>query len=213
MATFGDLITRTMTRVRLQGGLDVQTYAQPLIAEMLQHKFDTLFDRRFWKHLRVYETLSLDGTTGQVTADVSDRIKRFMDVRYIWPENYRRPIPELPGNVNPAHVTMICFRPINDATKVFQVLPKTSSFDIEVCYRTKLDAFTETDEVPMDDQLLILGTCYDYAIDKGADGTKIQKFLNMYRDRLNSLESNEDNNTFSMQSPTATSVNEWHEIR
>ena len=213
MATFADLITRTMTRVRLQGGLDVQTYAQPLIAEMLQHKFDTLFDRRFWKHLRLYESFSLNGTTGKVPIDISDRIKRFADIRYIWPEGYRRPIPELPGNVNVSHVTMICYRPDGDATKVFQVLPKTSVFNIEVCYRTKLDSFVEDDEVPMDDQLMIMGAAYDYAVDKGADETTVQKFLNMYMDRLQALEKLEDTNSYSMHSPTATSVNEWHEIR
>lgn len=213
MATFGNLIQRTLTRVRLQGGLDVQTYAQPLIAEMLQHKFDVMFDRRFWKNLRKYTTLTLDGTNGLVTTDISEDVKRFVDIQYVWPEQYNKPIPEVLGRVNADHVTMVCFRPYGDPSRVFQVLPKTLSGTVEICYRTKPDAFIETDEVPMDDQLLILGTAYDYVVDQGADRTQIEKFLRFYIDRLEALESLEDHNERAMASPTATSVNEWHELR
>lgn len=211
MATFGTLITRCLTRLRQQGGLDVNVYSQPVIAEMLQHKFDTLFDRRFWDRHLVSSTWALDGTTGLITADISALVKQFNDIKNVWPDGYRNPIPRLDKNVNPEYVNNTVFAPHAVATKVFKIYPVTTSGTITVSYRTKSTPFVEDDEVPFDEQCLILGTCYDFLSDDGADRVMIEKFMGMYRDRLDRLEKLEDQHGHSLHSQTAAIVTEWHD--
>lgn len=211
MATFGSLITRTLTRLRAQGGLDVNVYAQPVIAEILQHKFDVVFDKRFWRVYTTRETFTLDGTTGKVTADVSTKIKRFADIKAIWPDGYRNPIPTLDRSIPTRYVNLTCFGENNEAAKVFTVYPITMTGTVEVVYRTKPAAFTESDEVKLDDQLMILGACYDYLLDEAADQTNAQKFLGMYRDRLNTLEALEDHGSHSFYTQSMETAFQWRD--
>ena len=46
--------------------------------------------------------------------------------------------------------------------------------------------FDAADEVPMDEQALILGACYDYLEDDGANPTQIEKFRLMFDARVHS---------------------------
>ena len=48
MSTLSQLIVRTADRLSMVAGTGVQTYAEDRIAEMIQHKFDVLFDEVFW---------------------------------------------------------------------------------------------------------------------------------------------------------------------
>ena len=68
-------------------GTGVQVYAEDRIAEMIQHKFDVLFDEVFWPQFLTWATWTLDGTLGVVTTDLTDLVKRFEDVRVVFPEN------------------------------------------------------------------------------------------------------------------------------
>jgi hypothetical protein len=211
MATFGQLISRCLIRLRQQGGLDVNIYSQPVIAEMLQHKFDTLFDRRFWRRHTTTSTWTLDGTTGQVTADISAQIKEFNDIKGIWPTDYRNPLPILDESVNPDFINMLVFGSSADPTKVFKLYPESTTGNVRVKYRTRPDPFTENDTVPFDDQILIVGTCFDFLSDEAADATNVRKFLQMYQDRLDRLEKLEDNHTRSYYSQSSATVNDWHD--
>jgi hypothetical protein len=211
MATLGQLITRTLTRLRSQGGLDIQVYTQPVLAEMIQHKFDVLFDRRFWNRFIKRGSWTLDGATGVVTADLSSEIKRFEDIRYVWPQSYRNHIPILSPQIPTQFVSLTCFGPNPNPQKVFTVYPITTAGPVHLMYRTKPPTFTETDEVPFDDQILILGACLDYLADEGASDMMVEKYNSMYMDRLDRLEKLEDNNSRSLYSQSLETAFMWRD--
>ena len=77
MATLSTLIDRVADRLSMVAGTGVQTYAEDRIAEMIQHKFDVLFDEIWWPQFLTWETLTLDGTLGVVTIDLTEKVKRF----------------------------------------------------------------------------------------------------------------------------------------
>lgn len=210
MATFGELITRTLTRLSALGGLDVQTYMQPKLAEMLQHKFDVLFDKRFWRDLTTNETMTL-GNDGSPIGTVVNKIKRFSDIQYVWIPGYTSPLPEAPRSAPQSLVRQPSIAPVADPAKRFRVLPINTITSVEVAYRTKPAAFIETDVVPFDDQIMILGTCYDYLVGEAANMTDAQKFLTMYTDRLNTLEKLEMKNDKSFYPANTPSIGDWRD--
>ena len=97
MSTLSQLIVRTADRLSMVAGTGVQTYAEDRIAEMIQHKFDVLFDEVFWPQFLSWNKLTLDGTLGIVTVDLSNAIKRFEDIRVIFPENSNTPLTTISG--------------------------------------------------------------------------------------------------------------------
>jgi hypothetical protein len=72
MSTLSQLIVRTADRLSMVAGTGVQTYAEDRIAEMIQHKFDVLFDEVFWPQFLSWAKLTLDGTLGLVTTDLTN---------------------------------------------------------------------------------------------------------------------------------------------
>ena len=68
-------------------GTGVQVYAEDRIAEMIQHKFDVLFDEVFWPQFCTWYEWTLDATLGVVTTDLTDILKRYEDIQVIFPEN------------------------------------------------------------------------------------------------------------------------------
>ena len=83
-------------------GTGVQTNSEDRIAAMIQHKFDVLFEERLWPQYFGRATWTLDGTLGVVTADLTSVVKRFEDIRVIFPTNSNRPLTKLAGlTLNP----------------------------------------------------------------------------------------------------------------
>lgn len=192
MATFAKLIERTATRLSQVAGASVQLYSEDRIAEMIQHKFDVLFDEAWWGQFVTFgETMTLNASTGVVTIDVSDKIKRFDDIRVIYPDDSNTPLSALPeATLNPSTITGTTpgfFSQSSDTTKVFKVWPLASTGDIQVTYRTKPDAFVDSDVVNFDEQALILGAAFDYSEDDGTNPAATDKLQNMFESRVKQL--------------------------
>ena len=95
MSTLTELVTRTADRLSMVAGTGVQVYAEDRIAEMIQHKFDVLFDEAFWPQFLTWDILTLDGTLGIVTKDLTNFIKRYEDIRVIFPQNSSTPLTKM----------------------------------------------------------------------------------------------------------------------
>ncbi len=188
-------------------GTGVQIYAEDRIAEMIQHKFDILFDERFWNQFLAWATWTLDETLGVVTVDLTDIVKRFEDIRVIYPENFTTPLTELSAiTQNPFQLTGSRpqqFEANNDIVKPFRIWPLTSTGNIVVQYRTKPEPFTDEDIVPFDDQALILGAAYDYLEDDGTNPNATQKFQNLFESRVIQLKKQADKNPVSLDPLTS----------
>jgi len=213
MSTLLQLKTRIFNRLSQQSGVSVQPYTDNKVTEMIQHKFDVLFDRRFWRDYRITNTYQLDGIIGVVTADLTNVIKRFIDIQYIWIDANLSgsPLPEIDSRSNPTRINLLGFEPYGVPAKRFRIVPVTTTGYVTVRFRTKPPMFVDSDEVPMDDQLIMTGTIYDYLNDEGANPEAAAKYKNMFESRLGQLESLDMKNEKSLYSTESQYVSDWHD--
>ena len=212
MATLDQLVARTTDRLSMVAGTGVQVYSEDRLAEMIQHKFDVLFDEAWWPQFLTWAQWTLDGTLGIVTTDLTDLVKRFGDIRVIFPENSTTALTtisaistnpfELSG-ARPIHYEALGPADDNKVSRVFQIWPKTSTDDIIVQFRTKPDTFTGDDEIDFDDQALILGATFDYLEDDGTNPNASQKFQMLFEARVKQLKNTLNSNPISLDPLTA----------
>jgi len=154
----------------------------------------------------------LDGTLGVVTVDLTSLVKRFDDLRVIYPDNSNTSLTRLsstttnPNNLTgttPIHYEALGPTFSNKTTKVFNVWPRTATGNIDVQYRTKPDTFTPTDTIDFDDQALILGSVFDYLEDDGTNPNATQKFQLLFEARVKQLISNDNHGPISLDPITA----------
>ena len=192
------LVTRVTERLSMVSGRSVQLYAEDRIVEMIQHKFDILFDLVFWSQFCSWRTSTLDGTTGVVTENLTTILKRFKDIQVIYRYGTDIALNEFPQSVlNPDTVkgsTPKFFEPVSNTEKVFRIIPVTATGQITYRIRTKPDPFTEEDEINFDDQALILGATYDYLEDSGTNPQATEKFRLLFESRVTQLKSNRSTN-------------------
>ncbi len=192
--TFERLIQRVILRIGQVPGTGVQNYAEDSIAEMLQTAFDTLFDEWWIPDYCEWTTdLALDGSTGVVTADLSTTIKKYTDIYGVWSGRSDKPMPKLTAQTNPTLISSGSrgrgITPINNTAKVFQVWPRDSTEVVHIFARQRPDSFLDspTQEVKVDDQLMILRACYDYLEDDGNNPGAADKFLAMFEARYDQI--------------------------
>ena len=94
-----DLVTQIEKRLRIVAGVAAQLYAEDALLHSVQTSFDRLFKIRWWPMYSEYATWTLDGTTGQVTTDITLLVKSFTDIRRMWFEDDQSPLMRLPWNV------------------------------------------------------------------------------------------------------------------
>ena len=212
MSTLTQLVTRTADRLSMVSGTGVQVYAEDRIAEMLQHKFDVLFEEIWWPQFLVWNQWTLDGTLGIVTTDLTDIVKRFEDIRVIFAENSNTPLTKISAlTTNPFELSgttpihYAAFDTSSDyyVTRRFHMWPKTATGDIVVQARVRPDTFISTDEVPFDDQALILGATFDYLEDDGTNTNATQKFQLLFEARVKQLKNTYNSTPISLDPVTS----------
>lgn len=183
------LIDKTLLRVSLAQGADVQTYAEDEIKEIINHKVSILFDAVWWpQFFNGGETFTLDGATGVVTANLSTKIKRYMDIRAVWYKDDTYPLPAMPTYTNPKNIKLRCMAPINIPEKVFMVAPINTTGTVTVSYRTRPNPLTaEDDTIDLDETLLVLGSAYDYLNSFGTNPEAEAKILQFFDNRYKTL--------------------------
>jgi|TARA_R110000822_G_scaffold12978_2_gene46646 hypothetical protein len=212
MSTLTELVTRTADRLSMVAGTGVQTYAEDRIAEMIQHKFDVLFEEAFWPQFLTWATFTLDGTLGIVTTDLTSLLKRYEDIRVVFPEESTTPMTKMSAlttnpftltGTTPIHYEALGPTDTNQVSRVFQIWPKSATGDIVVQYRTKPDTFVSTDEIYFDDQALILGATFDYLEDDGTNPNASQKFQLLFEARVKQLKNTFNSAPISLDPVTA----------
>jgi len=187
MITFGQIVTKVLQRLALVEGLDAQIYAEPRIQLAVQHKFDLLF-REYWlPDYTVYqETYVLDGVSGMITGDLTNKLNDWRDLHSVMSESSPRPLPIAPMNTRDRDIQHPSIRPMaTNPAKMFKILPITTGGEVYITYRTKPDDFEEDgDPIYMDTQLLLLGTCWDVLEDDGTNPGASDKFRVLFQDAL-----------------------------
>jgi hypothetical protein len=207
MANLTQLVNRTAARLSMVSGTAVQVYADDALAEMIQHKFDVLFDERFWPQFSTWATWTLDGTLGIVTTDLTDLVKRFDDIQVIFGDASNIPIPKLAetttnpftlSGTSPRQFSALGPTASNKTSRVFQMWPKAATGNIIVRYRTKPATFEPEDEIDFDGQALILGAVFDYLEDDGTNPAATDKFQALFEARVAQLKSMKSAGAFAL---------------
>ena len=212
MITFGDIVTKVLQRLALVEGLDAQIYAEPRIALAVQHKFDVLF-REYWlpEYTTIQEQYVLDGTTGVITGDLTNKLVDWRDLHSVMWEGSHKPLPRAPLNSRDVDITYPSIRQFaTNAAKMFKVLPVTTSGKVWLTYRTKpVDFADDADPIYMDTQLLLLGTCWDVLEDDGTNPGASDKFRVLFQDALAQFNRQQFNLPTDTIMPTRSTVNRW----
>jgi hypothetical protein len=213
MITFGDIVTKVLQRLALVEGLDAQIYAEPRIQLAIQHKFDLIF-REYWipEYTTYQEPHTLDGTHGFIIDnEIDNKVKDWRDVHSVFHEGSHKPMPIAPMSVRDIDITYPSLRPGGaNQTRLFRVVPATTIGVVYVTYRTKPDDFEEdSDEIFMDTQLLLLGTCWDVLEDDGTNPGASDKFKMLFQDALSQFNRQQHNIPLDTISSTRSVVNRW----
>jgi hypothetical protein len=208
--TLRQAVDRTLNRLQIASGVDVQVYAEQPLREIIRHKIDALFDAAWWPEYLSTESFTLLNQV--VQSDVSNRIKKFQDIRFAYLGTDCEPLPRLAHYVNPNNVSLPCIVPNADPTKVFSVLGSYSDTTLGLVYRVRPDPpVLDSDVIKMDDQLIILGTAYDYLNGLGTGTNEEDKILKMFQSRLDLLLKQIDTMHVSQNSYEYGSRSGWEE--
>lgn len=215
MATINQLIVRIEERLALAAGLNVQIHAENRLIETLRSSYNILFDDFWWPEYTKSATYTLDGTTGQITTDVTNIIRRYADIQYVYYDQDEHPLPHLQRTTNPARIKTRCITPSGDPETVFKVYPVDTTGNVHVWYRTRIaDSVWEDSEfdteINMDDELLIYSVCYDFMVDDASNDMAAQKFLQKLNARLKQLRAQQYLSPISKrQQEYAATVDQW----
>lgn len=161
LATIEQLMARIEKRMFVASGLSVQLHMEDGLLEMLRSGYNLLFDDFWTPEYSLSRVETLDGTTGQVTNNLSNVIRRYKDVHSVIPYGCTVPLSKLPAGTDISDISERCITPSADPQKVFKVLPADTTGTVTIWYRTRIadsvwdDVVTST-EVNMDDEVLIL---------------------------------------------------------
>ena len=134
------------------------------------------------------EEFTLDGANGVITGDCLQRIKDWRDIHSIFHENSHKPYATSTTrllrdvDINYPSIRLLARIAHRSGSRS---LPVTTTGKVLVTYRTKPDDFEEDgDEIYMDTQLLLLGTCWDVLEDDGTNPGASDKFRVLFQDAL-----------------------------
>lgn len=213
---FSALISDTLLAIGQVNGIGAQIYSEDTIANALQRTFNLAFSEIWWPDYMTWYTRTLDGTIGIPTADITT-IKTFDDIRAVFQGTSSTPLRQTPRDTNPILLTgttpryVEAYRDTDD--KVFRVWPATSTGTVYLHARDKPDDFALSDNVLMDEDLLVAGAAYDQLEDDAANPGATEKFQSVFRDRLHQLKTNYSRMPIDLDPRIDTVPTEWYETR
>ena len=209
------LVTRVEKRLRIVAGVSAQLYAEDTILHSIQTSFDRLFKIRWWPmYTTALATYTLDGTTGKVTTDLTALIKHFTDIQRIWYDEDEAPLTRLRTDKRPDKVTGTNARywePLKqEPTRVFRVIPITTTGDVHVRFKTKPDDFLITDTIYLDPLLLELAASYEYVVTDGANPGQAEMLLGMLKQHFAVVDAEQDDDYIELVHGLGSIPNVWH---
>lgn len=190
--TLRQLITETQRELYQSAGPSVQLYSEDILAQKIYHAFDRCFKAKFWPQFVKREVRTLDGVTGKVSAPFTF-ILGWEDVKAVFRENSRRPIPTMPLSYNlidlPNGGPVRFVEPTSDAT-LFTMYPLDATDQIVVVGRARPAnmEFGADDIVPFDHLALVYHAAWEYAVDEASNAAQAAKFTALFDQRMKQLE-------------------------
>lgn len=214
MATIQQIIDRAQQKMYIAAGANVQIHAEDGMTEFLRSAYNTLFDSRWWQDYMVTETFELDGITGTVVGDLTDKIRKFTDIYAVFYDREEHALPVINSVHNPSNVRRRGIKVNPSPSSVFTVCPVDSTGPVHVTYRTRVpdtvwEEYDFDHEINMDDELLINLLCYDFMVDDGSNPEATQRFLQRFESRMRSITNNEMSQGISKSSQSSNVLTDW----
>lgn len=156
----------------------------------LLSRFRRLFEEFVWGHLTQYTQFTkIANTTGNITTGSVDRVENIINV---FADDLPHPLKTLPQRYNPMWFkgTHIRFWIPGGASGVLRLVPFESVGTITIHHKIwpLPTVYNELAIMPLDSELLILGTIADLLIDAGDNPNQAEKYLAQYNSLLITLQ-------------------------
>lgn len=184
-------------------GVSVQAYAEPIIQRKIQHQFNRVFSKQWWRQFYTPSlVVNYSSHTGLPTNDfsASPHIKGLEDIRWIFPIDDDKPLDRLPDSYNRELITGTSPRfwePNSDDSKLFRILPipdkamaaaeDTSSYSVVISYRVRPDDYSTSDIVKFDSLYLTYAVCHDLLLTDADNPGDVEKYREYMQDRFDDL--------------------------
>lgn len=192
--TLAELVAVTELRIGQVSGIGAQVYAEDVIAEMLIHKFDVLFDKfHFPEYTDWYAgTLGSDGKCNTALNDSSIGLNRFKDIIGVWYEDDKHPLKRFTSRRNANNYAVAGNRPryieATADTKIFRCLGLgTSGDNVDIYFKKYPDEIVADTTIKIDKQALVLGAAFDYLADDDANAGATEKMRTLFNQRIEQL--------------------------
>lgn len=212
--TLTQLTQDVIRQLSMYQGTNTQIYAEDRIADTIIRLFNRILDSRFWNSNIQWFKYELTGIKGVCKETVNNDIAKFTDIANISTEiNPQYSLKRLHSTTNPYLVTgnTPCYYiPTTIEDKIFAVVPFECTGTIYVQARVRPAKFTIDTVIPFDPDVLVYGACWEYVADDGNSNTQLQKFQQLYQERLKELEALDNSGTYDYNDEEAYySLNQW----
>jgi hypothetical protein len=154
-------------------GAGVQVYDEDEMLKMVVRSFNMIFKKFFWPQYCMWQRVTLDGTTGQVTSNTAfTKVRSFEDFGAVHFDGKQEQVPRLPRFINPytltgtraqywtsMHASDLLF-----ATKRLQFYPITATDSVNVYARIhpkgEGEPWSDTDTMELDADMLMYGAAF-----------------------------------------------------
>lgn len=211
--TAQQLVVEVEKMIYQSAGNAVQIYSEALILGMIQQAFTHVFDHHYWPRFTVRETLTLDGTTGQTTV-APTFIKEYGDIRYVYPQNYNRPLRILPTTLNTGYLNsggLAQYVEASGDAKLIRVWPMTATGTVQLLGRKRPPDFILADTVPFDWLVLAHFAAWSYFADDGSSPNATQKHQGLFEARLKDIEKREYEHPIQLNNSAFDIPDRWSE--
>lgn len=188
MATIEQLVERIETRLFMVSGLDVQIHAEEQIVEMLRGVYNTLFEDFWYPEFTYPMTVTLNGTTGEPTTDISAQVLRYKDIHSVYWDEDEQPLPRVTPGSSIGRIRTRSVAPSGNEASVFKIIPADTTGPVHIWYRTRIaDSVWDNRQydtvVPMDDDVLLYGVVYEFLVNDDSNATATAEYKTKYQAR------------------------------
>jgi hypothetical protein len=191
-ANISDIVNAVITEMSHVPGIATQIYSAPRILQYVQNSWELEIQEMWWPNYMFYQQVTLDGSTGALTADLAGPIStcdEYGDVAAVYSPGRNRKVREFPQSVNPfaynwGRNSWYMMPDFTVPNRPFKIMPADSPGPVVVWARQRDPTpFTTSSKTYMDALLLQYDACWMYSVDDGTVPAQVNRFQMLAQNR------------------------------
>lgn len=216
-STLREAITQVARNVSLVDGQSMTPYSDDAIVAKLIAAHELIKAEHEWSEMVAWYTRTLDGAQGLVTVLLP--VVDWKNIRRVYHEAYRTPLPLLTSYINPTTSTLMQgyrgLTPEEDNTTdagryLVKFYPATLTGTVFFEINRTVDFTDDTTILPIDWWLHVYYASWMYANDDGTNPGQIEMYMQLAQKRMRQVTAME-NSRPSFQQPNQLIPNDWWE--